>query len=477
MTVVKERKIALFAYCWDRSAPPRLDPYLSNFAENLSRLGFEIHVYFANDYTAIGGIDGLNTSIDFSALSKHINANKYDMALSINNALLTEKLIQFVDFKIISLIVDDFNHLFNHDGKGKYDSFELADYVLFSSYAHIDKLVTHKPNLKDNVKFYPTATKIKGTNDRSANENSEFLHEISWVASYLDAEPWSLLFRSCMQDESNRLHLCHALNAVKNNTEIDYTSTIDGTSINDILDAHNWTKNFFVMQIQNSISNEMRLSAVEKLCKHGLVVYGNDGWSKAICGNSSIAESIKSAGFVKSHDDLMKIYNSSRICINVPQIQSSGALPYRVMDILASNALLITAYHENSDMYEIFGKDCPIVTYRTMEELEKLCSYYLENEEERLALVSKGNKLVETGFDFLDRSKDFLKLAGIVFDENISQKEEIKYISHSQFLFTLAKMEFNKLFKSTVKRVLMVFFSRLSVNQKMALIRLLNRST
>jgi spore maturation protein CgeB len=83
------------------------------------------------------------------------------------------------------------------------------------------------------------------------------------------------------------------------------------------------------------------------------------------------------------------------------------------VDIMASNALLITHRSTPSDLHRIFGADCPVPTYGDLDELERLCAHYLANEDERRALVKACNALVRDGFSFRDRALDLVRLAGL----------------------------------------------------------------
>ena len=116
---------------------------------------------------------------------------------------------------------------------------------------------------------------------------------------------------------------------------------------------------------------------------------------------------------IKTHSQLVDVYQSSLISVNIPQIQTGPALPYRVFDILASDSLLITKYHSESDAFSLFGKDCPIPMYRDMDHLRELCAFYLSNDEARRELVAKCNGLVAKGYSFDERVLSLAKLTGV----------------------------------------------------------------
>jgi hypothetical protein len=84
-----------------------------------------------------------------------------------------------------------------------------------------------------------------------------------------------------------------------------------------------------------------------------------------------------------------------------------------MIDVMASNALLITQHSETSDLHRAFGADCPVPTYSTLDELEALCLRYLADEEERRRLVAECNRLVATGFSFGERAQALLGILGL----------------------------------------------------------------
>jgi hypothetical protein len=61
----------------------------------------------------------------------------------------------------------------------------------------------------------------------------------------------------------------------------------------------------------------------------------------------------------------------------------------------------------------VFGDDCPVPTYRDLDDLERLCAHYLAHEDERRELVARCNALVATGFSFAERAVDLLDAAGL----------------------------------------------------------------
>jgi spore maturation protein CgeB len=82
---------------------------------------------------------------------------------------------------------------------------------------------------------------------------------------------------------------------------------------------------------------------------------------------------------------------------------------------MSSNALLVTKRTPEPDLYRVFGPDCPVPMYDSLDELEAICAHYLAHEDERRAVVAACNALVTPDFSFRSRCLDYLRLAGVTY--------------------------------------------------------------
>lgn len=432
-------RIALFAGLVNYENGRRLDHYIGEMANHFALLGFGVDIYAANEYTRNGENYGLSKNINFTKLDTEINSKNYVMLLSINNALMTERLECLSKTPVIDLLVDDFNHLYKHDECSIYEQFNLAKFIVFSSHSHINRLEKNNPTIKGRVHFYPTATSVFNRSTEQLNLPKKY--NIAWIATLLDVSGISLMFQRCIDSQDKVNLLRNAVQCVKDGRHIQYDERLGESSLGTIIAEYKWTKAHFEMQVQNLISNDSRITVANDLHRFGLHIFGNREWTSAAAYHPKIMDVYHDGGKISSHDDIMRIYNSSKICINASQVQTESALPYRVIDILASDALLITNYHPESDAFAIFGKDCPIVMYKDIDDLACLCEYYLSHEDERLALVEQCNDLVKNGFDFKDRCKDILNLAGVSCEDDLSDTGYLKYINSSTFIRTSVKIK------------------------------------
>ena len=462
-------KIALLGYSWTWCAD-KIDPFMEEMVKGFTQLGIDVDVYIGNEFTEDRGINGISKGINLDNLTNHIRNQKYDLAVSFNNSMLSRKFIDFFDCKIVSWIVDDFNHTFQHDNLGLFDAFKFNTQIIISSTELQERLEYEIAGVSKRLNFLPTATQV--TDSETGNFNHE-TYNISWVASFLDSKGTELLFQHSLPNKKHCELIRQCIVKLENNQVIDYNDKVEGIVIDDFINMHKWSRNFFEMQLQNMLSNQHRTEAVERLNKYGLALFGNSGWANAISCSRGVFDSLQAESQVKKHQDLMNVYNSSKICINISQVQSGGALPYRVLDILASNAMLITKYNEKSDAFRIFGKDCPIVMYKNLDDLEHLCRYYLEHEEERVEIVKKCNAMLESGFSFRDRCIDILKIGGInKFPDNVLGK--IEYISSYKFLVLREKAK--RAGFTILKKILFNVVHIIPYSVKIKLIRLLQNA-
>lgn len=446
-------RIALFAGLANYDSGKRLDHYIGAIADNFTLMGFDVDIYGAHEYTKNSSMNGLNENINFIKLDTEISSKNYAMLLSINNALMTERLECLSKIPVVDLIVDDFNHLFKHDQHSIYEQFNIAKNIIFSSHSHITRLEKNNAAIKGRVHFLPTATSV--FNRLTEHLNVPKIYNISWVASLLDLSGFSLVLHLNVgsQDKINLLQ--NAVQCLRDGHSIQYDERIGEYSLHELITEYTWTRPYFEMQVQNVVSNDSRISVANALHQLGLHLFGNREWMSAAAYHPKIVDVYHDGGKISSHSDIMRIYNSSKICINVPQVQTDSALPYRVIDILASDALLITKYHPESDAFAMFGKDCPIVMYKDIDDLACLCEYYLSHEDERLASVRRCNDLVKNGFDFKDRCKDILNLAGVTCEGNTSDTGYLKYINSNTFIRNGVKIKVR--FKSGVVRLVKYF--------------------
>jgi len=143
-----------------------------------------------------------------------------------------------------------------------------------------------------------------------------------------------------------------------------------------------------------TIKREMILKAL--LDRFDLKIWGYE-WEKA--RDPRFKNCIM--GIADNEKDLAKVYNYSKININITVDQGIGSLNMRVFDCMASGGFLISDY--KSDFEELFDIEKETVTFKTLDELPGLVDYYLNNEEKRKEIARNARKKVLAEHSYMNR--------------------------------------------------------------------------
>lgn len=105
------------------------------------------------------------------------------------------------------------------------------------------------------------------------------------------------------------------------------------------------------------------------------------------------------------YSDMPKVYASTKILIDDANhvTKEWGSTNSRVFDALCSGVMVIT--NSEASSREVFNGRLPF--YRTREELETLITYYLEHEEERVALAQELHKIALEKHSYSVRAQEF----------------------------------------------------------------------
>lgn len=104
--------------------------------------------------------------------------------------------------------------------------------------------------------------------------------------------------------------------------------------------------------------------------------------------DTSRLPSVHSKGGVSTLTEMPKVFQASKINLNMTMRPIETGLSLRIWDILGCGGFLLTNYQaEIPDYFEI-GRD--LETYESLEELEEKVHYYLTHEEERVEIAING---------------------------------------------------------------------------------------
>ncbi len=132
-----------------------------------------------------------------------------------------------------------------------------------------------------------------------------------------------------------------------------------------------------------------RHNCVEKILEFSPTIVGDDNWKNVFATSKFNINYIDALSY---YDHLPQFYTHSKINFNSTSKQMKNAINQRVFDVPASNAFVITDWREQMDDLMQSGKD--IISYKELDEIPELISYYLKHENERLKIVEQGRKRV-----------------------------------------------------------------------------------
>lgn len=242
---------------------------------------------------------------------------------------------------------------------------------------------------ESNIFFVPLFTEVQADENISQTMNISFIgsqfnvnHRVCYgnmIANLSDSDKEK--YRQCMQE-------------IRENPFVTKTQLVEKYKLQGTPLVHDINVPETVMML----SGERRLRVLSEVVDLGLVLYGTENWEKDYCYDSRINMAyVNKRVYSLQHNQ--DIYNASKIGISVSHLQARSGFPWRTMDIMASNACLVTDYH--SDMEELFrGVNLPV--YKDVYEAREICKRLLEQEDERKAIVKECQKIINSKYRFFN---------------------------------------------------------------------------
>ena len=112
-------------------------------------------------------------------------------------------------------------------------------------------------------------------------------------------------------------------------------------------------------------------------------------------------------GGVKTLTEMPKIFNLSKINLNMTIKPIQTGLPLRIFDIMGCGGFCMTNYQ--AEIPEIFEIGVDLEAYGSREELIDKCTYYLTHEEERRQIALNGYRKVKEYHGYVNRMVEMIK--------------------------------------------------------------------
>jgi hypothetical protein len=395
-----------FFYSW--SGRPQLDPYFGSFARAFAELGIELEIVFANELLEPGrGMASLHPLADEARLLAAIRKRRPDFIFSVNNAGTTPAVTAEAGVPVIKWLVDDIPHLFFHKGEAA-EAFGNGETIVCYSSTLAAEVERAFPQSRGRVSFISHGTNLRPSDFTGTRGELP----VSFVGSCLD---WRPLVR--VLEVGKKHGAAGEMLAWLATTRSDYASVgakwAPSPALRAALAEDGMGELHFRRLLSDVATTQDRVEGLRRVADLGLHLYGNALWLETLSGTSQLAEHYEFTRPVDSHRRLMEVYGASRISVNIPNVQNCAGLAARVFDVMASPSLLVTQYHPDSDLFRLFGEDCPVPMYRDLDDLRRICSHFLAHEEERLDLVRRCNLLIGETFALSGRLREMLALAGL----------------------------------------------------------------
>lgn len=250
--------------------------------------------------------------------------------------------------------------------------------------------------------------RISGINITQEDEIS-FQSDISFVGNLYHDNLYNQI--KSYLTENNRKYFEQVLFNIFNNFSEKNIESYVGEEIVDFLNnaLNKSSKNQYLMTdryyyadqfFSRKVSEMDRIEMLNRLGKKFKVRLYTDN-------DSSMIKNVDVKPAVSYDGDMNKVFYLSKININMTIRSIETGLPLRIFDIMGSGGFLMTNYQEELEDY--FKIDEDLVVYRSFDELEDKCQYFLTHESERMRILLNGYKKVCENHTYEHRVEKIIK--------------------------------------------------------------------
>lgn len=162
------------------------------------------------------------------------------------------------------------------------------------------------------------------------------------------------------------------------------------------IDSAKVVRHLQIPQILMWMSTEDRIRTLSAVADMGLKIYGTENWRDDYYYDYRLNATFDDRK-IYSLAQTEELYNSARIGISIAHAQALSCFPWRIADIMASNACVVTDAHQ---MLGEYFPGVPIPTYHSAYEARDICRELLENENRRQEIVLQCQEAIEKKYRF-----------------------------------------------------------------------------
>jgi spore maturation protein CgeB len=146
----------------------------------------------------------------------------------------------------------------------------------------------------------------------------------------------------------------------------------------------------------------LRRRAVERLGRYDITVYGDEAWLEVLPGSENYS------GLADYAETVPAVYRSSAISLNLTRPQLRTTVNQRLFDVAVAGGFVLTDYRP--DLETLFDIDMEVASFRSLEEMEELVDYYLNNKGERESKAEMARQRVLEQHTYLHRARQLVDL-------------------------------------------------------------------
>lgn len=360
----------------DEKNPEAMPAFYEAFIRGLDSAGNQVVVYSHGMFGAdFGEID--------EDIKNEICGFEPDICIIFNNSFFD--LAEVVDCPIIIYEVDSPLYFSNKDDIRKKPDRYL--YFIFQEESRKVLKEDYGVNEKQ-IYFVPFFTEVYADETVQQTTNVSFIGSLFSLGSINVFE--SFIQKRPSLKEKQMMESC--LRELQKNSQVTVSNLIYKYNITSELVV----RHLDLQQLLMMLSREKRLKVLSGVADLGLELYGTENWDSTYYNDSKLNMAYIRKK-VYSVEDNQDIYNRSKIGINVSHLQAASGFPWRVMDIMASNACLVTDYH--AGFKRLFG-DIPIPVYESASEAYELCRQLVKDQSRRREIVLQCQETVANKYRF-----------------------------------------------------------------------------
>ncbi len=266
---------------------------------------------------------------------------------------------------------------------GSEDGFSDLDIVFCVDRTYVDRA---KALGAGKAYFLPSAAALSG----KGKYRSEYDHPISFVGSVTDLRAELSNLRPAAKE-----WLQNAASAVIRNTQPEPLNTLDANGQANVVAV---AESICPRMGKDYLSGEKALSyalyviantykrvrLVKELIPLGLIVYGNADWENLL------GDDVR--GVYRGplpYEELADLYASTKINLNIHSLQCPTCLNPRDYDVTMAGGFLLSEWVPDADEgYFVDGTEA--VFFKSTPQMKELAQYYLDHDEERIAIAEAG---------------------------------------------------------------------------------------